>query len=216
MLKGITLADLGIHSSSSSSSSGTSMIVIESLTDDSRRVRRQFLPAEPPPPPAPSLPLAPTGDMANKSHGIHLDPMPEDDLVVDLSQYVKKTSRKRYQKSVSGYSCFSCSMIDTYLQDHPLLSWMTEHRDGVLRALMTVEGRSNADTAHCQACPEGSDPVVAEFVCEDCFSRELICAGCCVRDHCNKPLDSIKVSGYRYFLQKLGTDNHAAVERLFF
>lgn len=96
ILQGITLADLGIRNS-------TPMIMIESLTNDSRRVRRQFLAAEPLLPLAPTPPGATTVGTANESNG--LDPIPNDDIVVDLSQYTTK-NRKRYQKSVSSYTCF--------------------------------------------------------------------------------------------------------------
>lgn len=65
-------------------------------------------------------------------------------------------------------------------------------RDNVLRVLMTVEGRSSTSEV-CIDCGHVEAPGQAEYTCEDCFSRKLVCAACCVRNHAEKPLDTIKV-----------------------
>lgn len=64
-------------------------------------------------------------------------------------------------------------------------------RDEALRVFMTIEGRTS-NLLHCSCCRTNS-PGEAEYICEDCFSRRMVCASCCVRLHAEKPLDNIKV-----------------------
>ncbi|KAE9391870.1 hypothetical protein BT96DRAFT_1000928 [Gymnopus androsaceus JB14] len=90
--------------------------------------------------------------------------------------------------------------------DYPLLSWMGQRNDA-LRVFMTVEGHSSAHGI-CTHCKDSEVQRLAEYTCKDCFSQKLVCATCCVRNHSEKPLDTIKKWNGKFFedssLQELG------------
>ncbi|KAE9402094.1 hypothetical protein BT96DRAFT_778291, partial [Gymnopus androsaceus JB14] len=87
-----------------------------------------------------------------------------------------------------------------------LLSWIGQ-RDDVLRVFMTVEGRSSHSDV-CTACGDTEERGKAEYICEDCFSRRLVCRACCIHNHIERPLDSIKKWNGKFFedtsLRELG------------
>lgn len=64
-------------------------------------------------------------------------------------------------------------------------------RDDALKMFITIEGRASS-LENCPSCHAHS-PGKAEYICEDCFSRRMVCSSCCVKLHTEKPLDNIKV-----------------------
>ncbi|KAE9384047.1 hypothetical protein BT96DRAFT_765031, partial [Gymnopus androsaceus JB14] len=87
----------------------------------------------------------------------------------------------------------------------PLLTWMGK-RDDALRMFITVEARTSS-LDDCPCC-HTSSPGKAEYICEDCFSRRMVCSSCCVKLHAEKPLDNIKKWNGKFFedasLRELG------------
>jgi hypothetical protein len=93
------------------------------------------------------------------------------------------------------------------LKDEPLKRWTEDCRDEYLDEFVRSEGRGNFTQEHCPSCkragssnlfqgiinpePELGIPTIR---CKDCFGGELVCEGCCVRDHLHNPLHMIEVS----------------------
>ncbi|KAE9386221.1 hypothetical protein BT96DRAFT_793053, partial [Gymnopus androsaceus JB14] len=79
--------------------------------------------------------------------------------------------------------------------------------DNALHVLMTTEGHTST-TGICTACRNVDTPGQAEYTCKDCFSRQLVCATCCMHNHVEKPLNDIKRWNGKFFedtsLQELG------------
>lgn len=93
------------------------------------------------------------------------------------------------------------------LKDKPLKQWTNDCRDEYLDEFIRSEGRGNFTQEHCPSCKQAGssntflgifDPEpelgIPTMRCKDCFGSELVCKGCCVRDHLHNPLHMIEVS----------------------
>ncbi|KAK7022007.1 hypothetical protein VNI00_017109 [Paramarasmius palmivorus] len=85
------------------------------------------------------------------------------------------------------------------------LDWMSL-RDEYLRILMVGEGRGDNAKDCCRRCKKKGH--LPQYRCRDCFSMELMCKGCIVDLHRERPLDVIQFWNGRFFqrvsLESLG------------
>jgi hypothetical protein len=87
-----------------------------------------------------------------------------------------------------------------------LKQWTKDCRDEYLDEFIRLEGRGDFNQEHCPSCKRAAnsspfqdlfDPQpelgIPTIRCKDCFGGELVCEGCCVRDHLHNPLHMIEV-----------------------
>lgn len=107
---------------------------------------------------------------------------------------IKVKPKPRYQNTVRFPESIPMSCAECFLlQDAPLKTWVAEFRTVSLDERMRYEGRGNKGTA----CPDCQGQGAVR--CEDCFGRELLCRGCCLKRHQQLPLHRIKVSNNTLF-----------------
>lgn len=176
-LSGLTLADFQLENPST-------FITAESLSSNSRYVNRKNFPINP---------ISPIKKSAAEAEFNFVMGSSAEDGYQNKDEEVEMVGRPRNLKSVSvnNFSLKKNTNKLLLLQDYPLMTWMSR-RDEALRAMMTVEARTSVLNV-CNTCALGVEPGVAEYICSDCFSRQMYCQDCFVSFHAENPLHSIKV-----------------------
>lgn len=88
------------------------------------------------------------------------------------------------------HSTVTHAYLTLFSKDQPLKEWTETVREEYLMELLRCEGPGLAQCGQCQRCDA---PVKTSFVCEDCFSPQILCQDCLVEAHTEHPLHRVKV-----------------------
>ncbi|KAF9488269.1 hypothetical protein BDN71DRAFT_1539350 [Pleurotus eryngii] len=94
------------------------------------------------------------------------------DALVSENDPAKDKQSKRYKSS-----------------DQPLKEWTALVRDEYLVELLRCEGRGSTQCGKCHHCHSQEEE---SFICEDCFSMQVLCKSCTLEGHIEQPLHRIK------------------------
>lgn len=140
-------------------------------------------------------------DYALDPDGKKYDELVEADVMAEQPTAKKKKPKKSKVSVGPTLSFSSRGMLTLALtQRRPHVVWMENSRQEYLDEILRWAGRG--DFRNSRDCPDClsrkvQPPGPARYRCEECFSPDLVCGGCCVKRHRSHPLHWIQVRDFR-------------------